>query len=81
MISTGFGGVDVTDMDTGRRLWGDGGARSHGQLEYDMETGTAAWDTFEDIVEVWRVDDEVEGKRGVFKRIGRLSHDFRARGF
>lgn len=79
IISTSeLGGVSVTDMDTGQELWCEETVREFAHLEYDMETGTAAWDSVGDIVEVWRVD---EMRRGVFNRIKVLEHDCQTRGF
>lgn len=65
-------------MDTGQELWSEETVREFAHLEYDMETGTAAWDSFGDIVEVWRVDAV---QRGVFYRIQVLKHDCQTRGF
>ena len=79
IISTSeLGGVSVTDMDSGEELWCEETVREFAHLEYDMETGTAAWDAIGDIVEVWRVD---ETQRGVFNRIEVLEHDCQTRGF
>lgn len=81
------GGVDVTDMSDGRRLWRDESVREYAHLEYDAETGTAAWDAFGDVVEVWRlVDPENQNEnggqhRGVFRQIAVLRHDVQIRGF
>ncbi|KAK2762710.1 hypothetical protein FQN54_000884 [Arachnomyces sp. PD_36] len=83
IISTSeLGGVHVTDMDSGEELWGDEMVREFAHLEYDMETGTAVWDAFGDILEVWRVDEnEEDGQRGKFKRVKVLKHDCQTRGF
>lgn len=77
------GGVDVTDMSDGRRLWRNDGVREYAHLEYDPETGTAAWDAFGDVVEVWRVveDNESGQQRGVFRQLAVLRHDVQIRGF
>lgn len=88
-ISTSHGGgLNVTDMDTGRLLWrlpsvldaeGDGdGVRPHAHLEY--QDGMAVFDSEGDLLEVWQTD--LEGaKRGEFRRIATLCHDCHTRGF
>lgn len=75
-----IGGVDVTDMDSGQELWRNEDVREFAHLEYDVETGTAVWDAFGDVVEVWRVSAD-ERQRGVFKQIAVLDHDCQIRGF
>lgn len=86
-ISTSHaGGLNVTDMDTGRILWqlpsvldtnGDG-VRPHAHLEY--QDGMAVFDSEGDSVEVWQTDHE-GAKRGEFRRIAILTHDCQTRGF
>jgi hypothetical protein len=86
-ISTSHaGGLNVTDMDTGRILWqlpsvldtdGDG-VRPHAHLEY--QDGMAVFDSEGDSLEVWQADHE-GAKRGEFRRIATLAHDCQTRGF
>ncbi|KAJ5964798.1 uncharacterized protein N7479_004674 [Penicillium vulpinum] len=86
-ISTSHaGGLNVTDMDTGRILWqlppaletdGDG-VRKHAHLEY--QDGMAVFDSEGDSLEVWEADHE-GAKRGEFRRIATLTHDCQTRGF
>jgi hypothetical protein len=86
-ISTSHaGGLNVTDMDTGRILWqlpsvldtdGDG-VRPHAHLEY--QDGMAVFDSEGDSIEVWQTDQE-GAKRGEFRRIAILNHDCQTRGF
>ncbi|KAJ5977617.1 hypothetical protein N7501_000959 [Penicillium viridicatum] len=80
------GGLNVTDMDTGRILWqlppaedtdGDG-VRRHAHLEY--QDGMAVFDSEGDSLEVWQADQE-GAKRGEFRRIAILNHDCQTRGF
>lgn len=80
------GGLNVTDMDTGRILWqlpsaqdtdGDG-VRQHAHLEY--QDGMAVFDSEGDSLEVWQTDHE-GAKRGEFRRIATLNHDCQTRGF
>ncbi|KAJ5696198.1 hypothetical protein N7455_000909 [Penicillium solitum] len=80
------GGLNVTDMDTGRILWrlpsaedtdGDG-VRQHAHLEY--QDGMAVFDSDGDSLEVWQTDQE-GAKRGEFRRIAILNHDCQTRGF
>lgn len=87
-ISTSHaGGLNVSDMDTGRLLWrlpsvldtaDEYAVRPYAHLEY--QDGTAVFDREGDAVEVWRTDDE-GGERGVFKRIAVLDHNCQTRGF
>ncbi|KAJ5207332.1 hypothetical protein N7491_002035 [Penicillium cf. griseofulvum] len=86
-ISTSHaGGLNVTDMDSGRILWqlpsvldtdGDG-VRPHAHLEY--QDGMAVFDSEGDSLEVWQADHE-GAKRGEFRRIATLAHDCQTRGF
>ncbi|KGO39665.1 hypothetical protein PEX1_093000 [Penicillium expansum] len=86
-ISTSHaGGMNVTDMDTGRILWQlpsvssteKDGVRPHAHLEY--QDGMAVFDSEGDSLEVWQTD--LEGaKRGEFRRIAILNHDCQTRGF
>lgn len=80
------GGLNVTDMDTGKILWRlpstldhDGDAvRPHAHLEY--QDGMAVFDREGDAVEVWQAG--LEGTiRGEFRRIAILNHDCQTRGF
>ncbi|KAJ5690893.1 hypothetical protein N7462_005285 [Penicillium macrosclerotiorum] len=80
------GGLNVTDMDSGRILWrlpssldhGKGGVRPYAHLEY--QDGMAVFDRTGDAVEVWQAD--LEGlSRGEFRRIAVLNHDCQTRGF
>ncbi|OJJ30168.1 hypothetical protein ASPWEDRAFT_164094 [Aspergillus wentii DTO 134E9] len=86
------GGLNVTDMDSGRILWQlpstldreEDAVRPFAHLEY--QDGMAVFDREGDAVEVWKaVDDwkESEGraKRGEFERIAILDHDCQTRGF
>lgn len=86
-ISTSHaGGLNVTDMDTGRILW-----RLHSTLDLDEDAvrpcahleyqdGMAVFDREGDAVEVWQAD--LEGAaRGEFRRIAVLNHDCQTRGF
>lgn len=80
------GGLNVTDMDSGRILWRlpstldrDGDAvRPFAHLEY--QDGMAVFDREGDAVEVWQAD--LEGAaRGEFRRIAILNHNCQTRGF
>ncbi|KGO73807.1 hypothetical protein PITC_035230 [Penicillium italicum] len=80
------GGLNVTDMDTGRIIWqlpsvldtdGDG-VRPHAHLEY--QDGMVVFDSEGDSLEVWQTDHE-GAKRGEFRRIATLDHDCQTRGF
>lgn len=80
------GGLNVTDIDTGRILWRlpstldhDGDAvRPYAHLEY--QDGMAVFDREGDAVEVWQTG--LEGAaHGEFRRIAILSHDCQTRGF
>ncbi|CAI7638158.1 unnamed protein product [Penicillium glandicola] len=80
------GGLNVTDMDTGRILWqlpstrdnnGDG-VRPYAHLEY--QDGMAVFDSEGDSLEVWQADHE-GAKRGEFRHIATLNHDCQTRGF
>lgn len=87
-ISTSHaGGLNVSDMDTGRLLWrlpsvldtaDEYAVRPYAHLEY--QDGTAVFDREGDALEVWRTDDG-ESERGVFKRVAVLDHDCQTRGF
>ncbi|EUC43214.1 hypothetical protein COCMIDRAFT_28289 [Bipolaris oryzae ATCC 44560] len=87
-ISTSHaGGLNVTDMDSGRLLWRlpsvidtteEHAVRPYAHLEY--QDGTAVFDREGDALEVWRTDEEGT-ERGVFKRIAVLDHDCQTRGF
>lgn len=74
-----MGGMNVTDMDSGKLLWrlDADTVRPFAHLEYD--DGTAVWDREGDAVEVWRADPDAE--RGVFKKVAVLEHDRQTRGF
>ncbi|KAA8647987.1 hypothetical protein EYZ11_004218 [Aspergillus tanneri] len=80
------GGLNVTDMDTGRILWSlpstldhaEDAVRPYAHLEY--QDGMAVFDREGDAVEVWQAD--LDGaSRGVFRRIAVLNHDCQTRGF
>lgn len=80
------GGLNVTDMDSGRILWRlpstldrDGDAvRPFAHLEY--QDGMAVFDREGDAVEVWQAG--LEGAaRGEFRRIAILNHHCQTRGF
>lgn len=80
------GGLNVTDMDTGRILWrlpstldrDEDAVRPFAHLEY--QDGMAVFDRDGDAVEVWQAD--LEGtRRGEFRRIAILNHDCMTRGF
>ncbi|KAK4545334.1 hypothetical protein LTR36_003514 [Oleoguttula mirabilis] len=80
------GGLNVTDMDTGRLLWRlpsteereHDAVRPWAHLEY--QDGTAVWDSWGESVEVWKTD--LEGlARGEFRKVAVLKHDCETRGF
>lgn len=80
------GGLNVTDMDTGRIIWrlpstqdtDQNGVRPYAHLEY--QDGMAVFDREGDAVEVWQAD--LEGSaRGEFRRIAILNHGCQTRGF
>ncbi|KAI1080573.1 hypothetical protein F5B20DRAFT_539783 [Whalleya microplaca] len=74
------GGVSVTDMDTGNKLWSldKDTVRPFAHLEY--QNGTAVWDRVGNALEVWRTD--LPGlERGQFQRIAVLNHSVETRGF
>lgn len=80
------GGLNVTDMDTGRILWrlpstldrDEDAVRPYAHLEY--QDGTAVFDREGDAIEVWQTG--LEGStRGEFRRIAILNHDCHTRGF
>ncbi|GKZ68534.1 hypothetical protein AnigIFM60653_003468 [Aspergillus niger] len=86
-ISTSHaGGLNVTDMDTGRILWrlpstlerDEGSVRPYAHLEY--QDGMAVFDREGDALEVWQADQE-GAKRGEFRRIAILDHNCQTRGF
>ncbi|KAJ5266476.1 hypothetical protein N7478_009284 [Penicillium angulare] len=80
------GGLNVTDMDTGRILWrmpssedrDDYAVRPYAHLEY--QDGMAVFDREGDAVEVWQADVD-DAPRGEFRRIAVLHHDCQTRGF
>jgi hypothetical protein len=77
-----MGGMNVTDMDSGKVLWrlDADTVRPFAHLEY--ENGTAVWDREGDAVEIWRTDiDDADLARGEFKRVAVLEHDRQTRGF
>lgn len=84
--SSHAGGLNVTDMDTGRILWrlpstedSDGDAvRPYAHLEY--QDGMVVFDREGDGVEVWQADQD-DAPRGEFRRIAILNHDCQTRGF
>lgn len=88
-ISTSqMGGLNVTDMDTGRLLWrlpatldhheGEDTVRPYAHLEY--QDGMAVFDREGNALEVWQAD--LEGAtRGEFRRIAVLDHDCQTMGF
>ncbi|KAJ5126464.1 hypothetical protein N7448_007243 [Penicillium atrosanguineum] len=80
------GGLNVTDMDTGRILWrlpstlvrDEFAVRPYAHLEY--QDGLAVFDREGDAVEVWQAG--LEGAaRGEFRRVAILNHDCQTRGF
>jgi hypothetical protein len=80
------GGLNVTDMDTGRILWrlpstlvrDEDAVRPYAHLEY--QDGMAVFDREGDAVEVWQTG--LEGAaRGEFRRIAILNHECQTRGF
>jgi len=80
------GGLNVTDMDTGRILWrlpstmvrDEDAVRPYAHLEY--QDGMAVFDSEGDALEVWQAG--LEGAaRGEFRRIAILNHDCQTRGF
>jgi hypothetical protein len=84
--SSHAGGLNVTDMDTGKILWqlpsvrdtdGDG-VRAYAHLEY--QDGMVVFDSEGDSIEVWQAD-QPGAKRGEFQRVGKLNHDCQTRGF
>ncbi|RYO83740.1 hypothetical protein DL766_003667 [Monosporascus sp. MC13-8B] len=86
IVSTSqFGGIEVTCMDTGRRLWALSRdvVRPYAHLEYDDVDGrgTAVWDRNGDSLEIWRTTKEDGGERGVFEQIAVLHHDCETRGY
>ena len=86
-ISTSHaGGLNVTDMDSGRVLWrlpstldrDEDAVRQYAHLEY--QDGMAVFDREGDAVEVWQT--ALEGlSHGEFRRIAVLNHDCQTRGF
>ena len=81
------GGLNVTDMDTGKILWrlpsvldhdGEHAVRPYAHLEY--QDGMAVFDREGDAVEVWQAGLE-DAPRGEFRRIAILNHDCQTRGF
>jgi hypothetical protein len=83
--SSHAGGLNVTDMDTGKILWrlpsianDPDGVREHAHLEY--QDGMVVFDSEGDSIEVWQAD-QPGAKRGEFQRVGKLYHDCQTRGF
>lgn len=86
-ISTSHaGGLNVTDMDSGRILWrlpstddrDEDAVRPYAHLEY--QDGMAVFDREGDAVEVWQAG--LDGAaRGEFRRVAILNHDCQTRGF
>jgi hypothetical protein len=76
--SSHAGGLNVTDMDTGKILWHEDGVRPYAHLEY--QDGMVVFDSDGDSIEVWQAD-QPGAKRGEFQRIARLNHDCQTRGF
>lgn len=74
------GGLCVTDMDNGERLFSlpREVVRPFAHLEY--QDGTAVFDREGNAVEVWRVDDTLEA-RGTLKMVAVLPHEKITRGF
>lgn len=86
IVSTSqFGGLEVTCMDSGLRLWSlsHDAVRPYAHLEYDEVDGRgmAVWDREGDAVEVWCTTEETGGDRGVFERIAILDHECETRGY
>lgn len=88
IVSTSHaGGLNVTDIDTGRILWrlpstldtdNEHAVRPYAHLEY--QDGMVVFDREGDAVEVWQADVE-DAPRGEFRRIAILDHDCQTRGF
>ncbi|KAL9097721.1 MAG: hypothetical protein Q9165_000047 [Trypethelium subeluteriae] len=80
MSTSVIGGIAVTDMDTGQRLWHlpEDSVRQYAHLEYDK--GWAVWDKEENALEIWKVVQS-EGRRGQFEQVAILHHDCETRGF
>ncbi|KAI0010925.1 hypothetical protein F4779DRAFT_616188 [Xylariaceae sp. FL0662B] len=80
-ISTSHaGGINVTDMDTGQRLWAldKEQVRPFAHIEY--QDGTVVWDRFGNSLEVWKTD--LPGlERGQFQQVAVLDHSVETRGF
>lgn len=86
-ISTSHaGGLNVTDIDSGRILWrlpstldhDQDAVRPHAHLEY--QDGVAVFDCEGEALEVWQTG--LDGAaRGEFRRIAILNHDCQTRGF
>lgn len=80
------GGLNVTDMDTGRIIWrlpstmdrDEEAVRPFAHLEY--QDGMAVFDREGDAVEVWQADVD-DAPRGEFRRIAILNHNCMTRGF
>ncbi|KAI9657083.1 MAG: hypothetical protein M1821_003249 [Bathelium mastoideum] len=74
------GGIRVTDMDNGEKLWHlpADAVRQYAHLEYDE--GWAAWDRWGNGIEIWKASN-VPAKRGHFERVAILPHDYEIRGF
>ena len=72
------GGLFVTDMDTGRRLWQRSWVevRPYAHLEYS--NGYAVFDKEGDGLQIWKADENVRGK---FNKFTSLSHNCVTRGF
>ena len=80
MSTSVSGGIYVTDMDTGERLWSlsIGYVRPYAHLEYDK--GWAAWDRWGNSIELWKAIESGE-ERGHFKQVAIIPHDCETRGF
>ncbi|KAJ9653546.1 hypothetical protein H2198_007266 [Neophaeococcomyces mojaviensis] len=77
--SSETGGIHVTCMDTGQKLWSTP-ARQYAHLEYDIDNGVAVWDTLSNALEVWKAKPN---KRGHFELVATIRHDqeVRTRGY
>ncbi|KAJ6151505.1 hypothetical protein N7470_007102 [Penicillium chermesinum] len=80
------GGLNVTDMDSGRILWrlpssldrDKDAVRPYAHLEY--QDGMVVFDREGDAVEVWQADVD-DAPRGEFRQIAVLNHKCMTRGF
>ncbi|GAB7358848.1 hypothetical protein MBLNU230_g4071t1 [Neophaeotheca triangularis] len=75
------GGLLVSCMDTGERLWSlsPREVRPCAHLEYQESSGTAVFDRHGNAVEVWKTDWTMS--RGEFRRVAILPHNCLTRGF